>query len=293
MGKSGSKGLAKTSATCCTASTEKEHDSLGAGRAFAAMIERDPKTREAWERARAQLSLLAKLLPMVNDPVERARKRTFRALTKAMVEAKRAADRELEALGFAPPRTIEEWEHLAYLVEIPFETVRSGNLTLAEVHAVALAWAERQRLKAMLRSPSVSPTARARAEHPGGEAGANGASGGDGDGGGATRTNAIPPSCTHANDYSWVIWFGTRHAFAQGNQAQSVRVLWEHWERSGHKDGCGCSERAIGEQIGNDSDYFRLATVFRGHPAWGTMIKPMENRACFALFSPESQSTRT
>ncbi len=101
------------------------------------------------------------------------------------------------------------------------------------------------------------------------------------------ETNAEEPRCTHADDFTWVVWYGTRYTFSKGNQAESVRVLWEHWERSGRQNGCGCSEKTVGEAVGTSNENFRLAPVFAKHPAWGQMIRPMERRACFALFAPE------
>jgi hypothetical protein len=68
-------------------------------------------------------------------------------LAKHLREALRATRDELSAAGFAAPRTLEDWEHLARLVEIPFETVRSGDYTLADVHAAALAWVEREQMR--------------------------------------------------------------------------------------------------------------------------------------------------
>lgn len=101
------------------------------------------------------------------------------------------------------------------------------------------------------------------------------------------------PSCTHADDFTWVVWFGVPHRFSKGNQSESVRILWEHWVRAGRRDGYGCSEKTIGERIGTSSDGFRLAPVFRGHPAWGELIRPTGQRGCFALFSPESPLAHT
>ena len=76
------------------------------------------------------------------------RERALQELTGAVRAALLETDRHIEAAGFDPPRTIEEWEHLAHLVEMPFETIRSGEFTLGDVRAVALAWIDRQRMKA-------------------------------------------------------------------------------------------------------------------------------------------------
>lgn len=91
----------------------------------------------------------------------------------------------------------------------------------------------------------------------------------------------------HAEDFTWVIWYGQRYTFTKGNQAESVKALWESWERSGRRDGCGLSQATIKEKVESSDDEFRLAPVFRGHPAWKTMIRP-SGKGAFALYSPES-----
>lgn len=121
-----------------------------AGAAFAEVISADPVARAAWERARKRLELCAQIAGAGMAVIKAEREKALGELADAMRDALRTTDRELEAAGFVQPRTIEDWEHLALLVEMPLETVRSGNFTLANVHALALAWVDRQRMKAKL-----------------------------------------------------------------------------------------------------------------------------------------------
>jgi len=76
-----------------------------------------------------------------------------------------------------------------------------------------------------------------------------------------------------SSDYTHVRWYGTAYSFKAGNQAESVRVLWEEWQRGGR----GLSQATIGEAIGTSGDRYRIDTVFRvggrPHPAIGSMIK--------------------
>jgi len=93
---------------------------------------------------------LARILPSVQEYLDADREQVIQELTDAVCAALQVTDRELEASGFTSPSTLEDWEHLAHLAEMPFETIRSGDFTLADVRAVALAWADRQRMKALL-----------------------------------------------------------------------------------------------------------------------------------------------
>jgi hypothetical protein len=110
--------------------------------------------------------------------------------------------------------------------------------------------------------------------------------------GGAMTTNAGPAAepprrltpFEHAMDFTWVRWNGTLHRFAPGQQAAAVGLLWDSWEQSNRTDGCGLGESAIAEAIDSGASDFRLAHVFRGHPAWGSMIRSA-GRGVFALFS--------
>lgn len=100
------------------------------------------------------------------------------------------------------------------------------------------------------------------------------------------------PAPTHSPDFTSVDWFGVRYTFAKGNQAQSIRVLWDAWASGGHS----VSQERIGELINSRADPFQLAKVLRRrrreggyeqHPAWGTMIQP-DAKGCFRLVPPRS-----
>jgi len=65
---------------------------------------------------------------------------------------------ELEARYFQRPQSIEDWEHLARIVEMPDATIKGGNYTAREVFACALAWADRQKIKTRLAADSNAPT---------------------------------------------------------------------------------------------------------------------------------------
>ena len=121
---------------------------LRAGAAFTAMMESDPQAKAAWERSHAKLRAFGEVMQSSGGEGDEADYwQRLQELTEAIREGLRASGDQLAAQGFAPPKTIEDWEHLARIVEIPLETIRSGDLTCREIHACALAWADRQKLR--------------------------------------------------------------------------------------------------------------------------------------------------
>lgn len=136
-----------------------ESDVSQAGAAFARALESDAEARSCWERARARLRSFAELRTVMLRADDRDA--VLEELAAAIRDALIATDRELEASGFEAPRTIEDWEHLAHIAEMPFDTIRSGNFTLGDVRTVALAWADRERMKARLAAEAgASPRGR-------------------------------------------------------------------------------------------------------------------------------------
>jgi len=126
-----------------------------AGAAFMAAMESDPKAKAAWDRTRARMQTFVETMRhLVNSPEYKEAKEDERErwqeLADALQENAQATGKELEARHFARPESIEDWEHLARIVEIPDETLRKGNITAREIFACALAWADRQKIKAKL-----------------------------------------------------------------------------------------------------------------------------------------------
>ena len=97
----------------------------------------------------------------------------------------------------------------------------------------------------------------------------------------AIKVTSGKDECSHSEDFTSVIWYGKMYEFTPGNQAESIKVLWKEWEKGRHS----LSETTIGEKIVSSSDKFRLDIVFRGHPAWGTMIQKV-NKGVFRLGKP-------
>jgi hypothetical protein len=126
-----------------------------AGAAFMAAMRKDTKAQAALARAQSRLRAFAEAMKDPEFQRERARARqeqddAFMALAEAIREAVLASGDRLAAEGFTPPETIEAWEHLARIVEMPFTTIQSGNFTARDVYVMALAWLDRQKLKMKL-----------------------------------------------------------------------------------------------------------------------------------------------
>jgi hypothetical protein len=82
----------------------------------------------------------------------------------------------------------------------------------------------------------------------------------------------------HSADYRSVHWFGADYTFTP-TQAAVIRQLWEAWE-----DGTpGLGQETLLEGAGSTGD--RLRDVFRGSPAWGTLVVPL-GKGLFALAPP-------
>jgi hypothetical protein len=101
------------------------------------------------------------------------------------------------------------------------------------------------------------------------------------------------PAFSHSEDFTSSVWGTARYTFTKGQQAESVRVLWEAWEKGGHS----LSQETIAAKIGSDAKRsFVLSKVFRKkkpgggyekHPAWGTMIQ-QDGKGSYRLVPPES-----
>lgn len=89
---------------------------------------------------------------------------------------------------------------------------------------------------------------------------------------------AAPAS--HSRDFRSVLWPGQITYFSfTSKQAHAVKILWEAW-KSGAPE---VSEKTIQTEIEMDTD---LRHLFRGHPAWGTMIHPGISKGAWMLKTP-------
>jgi hypothetical protein len=82
-----------------------------------------------------------------------------------------------------------------------------------------------------------------------------------------SEANDTTAKTAHSPDFRSVKWFGNDFGFT-ANQAAVVRVLWHAWAQGTPDVGDETVLAAVDEQ----APPARLNTLFRDHPAWGTMI---------------------
>lgn len=227
---------------------------IKAGEAFLETIQNDPAARTALSRAQERLRAFAAAMktPEFGREQERARQEQQRALAElaeAIRETARLTGGELAARGFSLPEALEDWEHLARIVEMPFETIQSGNFTARDVYVMALAWVDRQKIKSKLAADSNAPTSTKPT---------------------ASKADpATPAPPVHNADFTMVNWYGREYHFALGIQSSAVAALWAEWEKSG----LGLHQDTIRNAVDAERDSFRMDTAFRNHPAFGPMIQ--------------------
>lgn len=191
---------------------------IRAGEAFRQAMESDPEAWAGWERARARLQALATAMQALMDSPEykaaqAAERRQWQALADAICETLQAAGDELAGRHFARPETIDDWEHLARIVEIPAETIRTGNLTAREIFACALAWSDRQTIKAKLAAEANGGATKP--SEPGPNTGGTSA---PGDG----NKYDVPQIDEYDDRVAW--WIGKR--IYLGRDTQVARLFW-------------------------------------------------------------------
>jgi hypothetical protein len=100
----------------------------------------------------------------------------------------------------------------------------------------------------------------------------------------------IPPSW-FSLDFTSATWNRLHFTFTKGNQAESVKTLYEAWKAGQHS----LSQETIGTKVSPQVERFELRKVFRRrnsigryeqHPAWGTMIVK-DSKGCYRLVPPE------
>jgi len=115
-----------------------------AGRAFLKAMQNDPEAQAGWERARRRLRAWAAVLDAIKpelQALEADRQAVFQEFTDAIRRDQKEMNDYLASEHLPTAKTIEEWEHLARIVESP---VSPGDMTIGEIFEYARAWVDRQ-----------------------------------------------------------------------------------------------------------------------------------------------------
>lgn len=95
--------------------------------------------------------------------------------------------------------------------------------------------------------------------------------------------NRLSP-CRHGPGFASVVWNGARFSFTRA-QAHAVQILWEAWD-AGTPEVCQ-------EILLEGEEDRRMVDLFKGHPAWGTMIVRGPAKGTFRLSDRQENSTTT
>lgn len=75
------------------------------------------------------------------------------------------------------------------------------------------------------------------------------------------------PEAAHSEDFRSAVWFGATHSFTE-NQATVVERLWIAWANNTPDVG----DETLLQAVDHEAPPRSLRDLFRGNPAWGTMI---------------------
>jgi hypothetical protein len=124
---------------------------LKAGEAYLRAIADDPESKRGLMRARMQLMTVATIMssPEFQAVVE-AQQAVSEEWTEALRQSVERVGDELESLHLPRPTSLEDWQVLGRIVEIPEEYLQTGSWTAAEIFDRAMAWGQRVKIKAKL-----------------------------------------------------------------------------------------------------------------------------------------------
>jgi len=84
----------------------------------------------------------------------------------------------------------------------------------------------------------------------------------------------------HSIDFRSVCWFGANYSFTP-NQAAAVKILWEAWEN--RTPDVGGDTLAVEVE----ADSRRARDIFKGHTAFGSMIRQGQTKGTYRLVEPD------
>lgn len=194
-------------------------------------------------------------------------------LSHQLLSAQRDFDREWELRSLSPPGysdDMHEWEILARVAGLPEERIVSGQFASGEVVPLLFNKLDAKQAAALEAALSARYAAEAlamiaqRAPNVSDE---------------TPQALGATPECEPSDDFSSIRWYGAVYHFTR-NQAAVIRILWDHWARGG----LAVSSQTLRDKAGVVAE--RLDVVFRGHPAWKTIIVAA-TKGSYRLVKPE------
>ena len=88
----------------------------------------------------------------------------------------------------------------------------------------------------------------------------------------------------HSDDFRSMRWFGVVYSFT-ANQAPVVGLLFDHWQRGVPEVG----DETLLSAVDPEAPPARLSTLFRNHPAWGTVIAAGGSKGTHRLVDPKEE----
>lgn len=95
-----------------------------------------------------------------------------------------------------------------------------------------------------------------------------------------TETERKTEPTRHSIDFRSVHWFGNDYNFTP-NQAAAVKILWAAWENGTPDIGGDTLATNV------ESESRRARDIFKGHPAFGSMIKAGQTKGTYRLVEPD------
>ncbi|MEX0979296.1 MAG: hypothetical protein WDZ48_10610, partial [Pirellulales bacterium] len=140
---------------------------LKAGEAYLRAIENDPDSKRGLMRARAHLQSFINAMnsPEFREALEAEHQAAQERIDAIRESVKQLGD-ELEVLHLPRPETLEDWQVLGRIVEIPEEYLQTGSWTAVEIFNRAMAWIEREKIKVKLAADVQAERENGRSKSP-------------------------------------------------------------------------------------------------------------------------------
>jgi hypothetical protein len=138
---------------------------IKAGEVYLRAIANDPESKKALMRTRAYLQTFVRLanIPEIREALE-GHLQVSQEYADALRDNINRIGDELGALHLPRPETVDDWQVLGRIVEIPEDYLQAGSWTAAEIYDRATAWGRREKIKAKLAADAQAERANSRSD---------------------------------------------------------------------------------------------------------------------------------